>query len=135
MNESNYNPSPERESDMNKERMTLFVEMVEKLSQFERLPFPGINPESYASLKAVDEKFPGYTTPIDELIKRFESEGMKVVLGNDKESGNVFILPAGSNDIEKDSVFPRHLNVSEDMGTGNKYTDAFLKTLIEGREK
>jgi hypothetical protein len=46
-----------------------------------------------------------------------------VVLGEHPESGNVFILPLQSNDIAKDFVFPRHLQISEGM-------DEKLKRLI-----
>ena len=70
----------------------------------EVFPFPGVNSEAYLGMKDDEEKFPGYTTPIDELVKRFENEGMKVVLGKHPDSGNVFILPSQSNDIENDSI-------------------------------
>jgi len=97
-------------------RKAKLIALAEELnSGQERFPFPGVNPESYAKLKASDEQFPGYVTPIDELIKRFEKEGCKVVFGNDKESGNVFILPSGSDDVERDSLFPRHLDTSANI--------------------
>lgn len=75
----------------------------------ERLPFPGIDSEHYAKLKAEEEEFPGYATPIDELVERFKNQGMKIVFGKDPESGNVFVLPLDSDDIENDSIFPHHL--------------------------
>lgn len=89
----------------------------------EHFPFPGIDPESYSKIKADQDEFPGYSTPIDELMERFQHEGIKVVLGAHPESGNVFILPAESNDIENDSIFPRHLQLSDTM-------DVALKNLI-----
>jgi len=79
----------------------------------ERFPFPGIDPEAYSRIKADEAEFPGYTTPIDELIERFKNEGMKVVLGKYPDSGNVYILPAESDDIKQDSIFPRQLLVDE----------------------
>lgn len=81
----------------------------------ESFPFPGIDADSYQKLKATDEEFPGFTTPIDELIQRFITEGIKVVSGDDPESGNVFILPFGSNDIESDSISPKQLQPDESM--------------------
>jgi hypothetical protein len=90
----------------------------------EIFPFPGLEPGSYTSLKASDEEFPGYSTPIDDLIERFEKEGMKVVLGEHPESGNVFILPAQSDDIENDMVFPKHFQ------TGGVVSEK-LRRLIE----
>ncbi|MDO8407817.1 MAG: hypothetical protein Q7S95_01090 [bacterium] len=89
----------------------------------EHFPFPGIDPEAYPKIKATEEEFPGYTTPIDELIERFKNEGMKVVLGEIHESGSVFILPVGSENIEEDSIGPWQLQISEGM-------DERLKNLI-----
>lgn len=90
----------------------------------ERYPFPGIHREAYEKIRADEERYPGYSTPIDELIARFQAEGAKVVLGKHPESGNVFILPGSSDDIEQDSIFPRHLKIVEGM-------DDALRKLIE----
>jgi len=79
----------------------------------ESFRFPGINPENYAKIKSEEQQFPGYSTPIDEILEKLNKQGMKVVLGKYPESGNVFILPRQSNDIEMDSLFPRHLKLSE----------------------
>lgn len=108
-----------------KEILGLATELCE--SQ-EILPFPGIEAEAYAKLKASDEEFPGYVTPIDELIERFKSEGMKVALGAYSESEFVFILPVQSNDLRNDSIFPRHLQIDETM-------DERLKRLILANKK
>jgi hypothetical protein len=81
----------------------------------EVFPFSSIDPESYSKIKADEEEMPGYATPIDELLERFKREGMKVVLGKNPQSGNVFILPSQSDDIENDSLFPRHIQISEEM--------------------
>ena len=104
------------------EKIALAYELAESRESF---PFPGINPDSYERMKADDEEFPGYTTPIDELVKRFQDEGMKVVLGKNPDSGNVFILPQGSNDIESDSIFPRQLRTTDDMD--ERLSDLILK--------
>lgn len=100
--------------------IALALELSEKQ---ERFPFPGISPDDYAKAKATDEAFPGYTTPIDELIQKFQTQGMKVALGPHLEKGDVFLLPAESNDIGSDGVFPRQLEISEGM-------DDSLKKLI-----
>ncbi len=89
----------------------------------ETFAFFGIDLESYLKMKAGEAEDPGYTTPIDENIERFENEGMKVVQGKNPQSGNVYILPAGSTDIEMDSISPRQLKVKEGM-------DPRLKELI-----
>ena len=81
----------------------------------ETFPFTGIDEVSYTKMKVDEEEYPGFTTPIDEIITRLQNEGMKVVLGKNPASGNVYILPAGSNDIESDSIMPRQLQVSEEM--------------------
>ena len=85
----------------------------------ETFAFPGLKPEVYNELKADEERLPaGFVTPLDELIARMNNEGIKVVPGSNPSSGNVFILPIGSDDIESDSIFPRHLdgaNISSDI--------------------
>jgi hypothetical protein len=78
-------------------------------------PFPGIDPESYQTIKAEDQEYPGYTTPIDEILEKLKAQGMKVVLStSDPESGNIFILPSQSEDMD-DSLFPKHLTLSGGM--------------------
>jgi hypothetical protein len=106
------------------DRKKRIIALAKELSESrESISFPGIDAESYQKLKANDEEFPGFVTPIDELVQRFENEGIKVVFGRDPESGNVFILPFGSNDVENDSIFPKHLQIDESM-------DSRLKELI-----
>ncbi len=107
----NIKDDSEKDTDK-QEKISLALELSESRENF---PFPGIKPESYARIKADEEEFPGYATPIDELLKRFENEGLKVVLGKFPESGNVFILPQGSDDIENDNLFPRHLSTEGDI--------------------
>ena len=98
------------------ERIIEIVILAKELGEsHEVFPFPGVNSEAYLGMKDDEEKFPGYTTPIDELVKRFENEGMKVVLGKHPDSGNVFILPSQSNDIENDSISPKQLQISKTM--------------------
>ncbi len=99
-------PSPENKKER---KISLAIEFSESQEVF---PFPGINPEEYSRIKSAQEKFPGYSTPIDELLERFKNEGMKVVLGKYPKSGNVYILPAQSNDIENDCISPKQLQIS-----------------------
>lgn len=100
-----------------KERIALAIELSKRSEGF---PFSGIKPESYSIIKAVDEEYPGYTTPIDRMIENYRTQGIKVVLGNHPESGNIYILPLNSNNIEEDGLFPEHLLVTEDMNEGLK---------------
>ena len=125
MHEGSPNPIEPYEDQRNEaEKVASTIALTIELGEtHEAFPFPGINPDSYPGLKAHDEEFPGYATPIDELVQRLETEGMKVILGNDPRSGNIYILPVGSNDIEKDSICPRHLQISGIM-------DEKLKELI-----
>ncbi len=103
-----------------REKMALAKELNESNETFS---FPGITTESYSKLKSLDEEFPGLTTPIDELIGRFKSEGIKVMLGKNPETGNIYILPLQSNNIEEDSIFPRQLQ-------DDRVIDNRLKKLI-----
>ncbi|OHA85608.1 MAG: hypothetical protein A2408_00960 [Candidatus Yonathbacteria bacterium RIFOXYC1_FULL_52_10] len=116
----NQNNKTEEKSQKRREMIALATELSKSR---ERFAFPGIEAGSYQKLKAVEANFPGYATPIDKLVERFKNEGIKVVLGDDPESGNIHILPAHSDDINNDSVFPRHLQISEGM-------DGKLKQLI-----
>ena len=109
---------------MKKDFIALAIELSEGQEVF---PFPGIDPEAREKLKQNDEEYPGYVTPIDDLEKKFEEEDLKVVLGNDPKSGNVFVLPALSEDVVKDSVSPRHLKITDKM-------DDRLKKLINMSE-
>jgi hypothetical protein len=88
-----------------------------------------MNSESYAKARATDEEYPGYTTPIDVLLARFQADGMRVVLSpGDPESGNVYVLPMSSDDIGEDSISPRQLEVVAGM-------DAALVKLIEADKR
>ena len=102
----------EKEPTKKEKIIALAVELNERREIF---PFSGIDQESYSKIKADEEEMPGYATPIDELIERFKNEGMKVVLGKNPQSGNVFVLPGGSDDIENDNLFPKHLNINDGM--------------------
>ena len=71
-----------------------YILLAEELSrQVKGFPFPGINSGARDKIKAGEEEDPGYATPIDVLLERFQRHGMKVVLGKNPESGNIFILP------------------------------------------
>src|SRR4051812_35257229 len=100
----------EREPTPKERLISLAKELFESNETFS---FPGIDPETYEKMKASDEEYPGFTAPIDEKIERFKKEGMKVILGKNPETGNVYILPAGSTDIEMDGISPRELQTSE----------------------
>ena len=108
-------PNQESYSDSEKEREERVAEILRLVEEINRsgesLSFPGIHPEVYSRMKADEDEYPDYTTPIDELITRFQDEGIKVVLGKHPKSGNVFILPANSTDIEMDSIAPRQLSI------------------------
>jgi len=110
----------EKEPTRKEKIISLAKELFESQEVF---PFPGVDPESYSKMKSGEIEDPGYTTPIDEIIERCKNEGMKVVLGKNPQSGNVFVLPAQSDNIEIDSISPKRLQLSEGM---NEY----LKELI-----
>lgn len=89
--------------------------IIEGSGKPERFEFKGIKEESRLKIEAETKDFPEYSTPIGELIEKFKSQGMKIVLSKDPESGNVYVLPFDSENVEMDSLFPRHLIVTEDM--------------------
>lgn len=89
----------------------------------EGFAFEGLEESAYERLRAEDEECPGYTTPIDELIKRFEAEGIKIVPGDHEGKGRAWVLPKGSDDVGQDSLSPKDLKVTDSM-------DPKLKQLV-----
>lgn len=112
------------EKEVTSEELALLLERLS--SHNESFPFPGIKESSYIQLKAESEEFPGLATHIDELIKRFEEEGVKVVVD---KNGQAYILPFESDDIENDSVFPRHFDIKKEMN------DDLKKLIQAGKQR
>ncbi|MDB5189787.1 MAG: hypothetical protein JWN49_113 [Parcubacteria group bacterium] len=124
MSEHSPSLSAERER-----RNVEYVRLAESLSQRpEAFPFTGIDPIAYAALKAGEAESPGFVTPIDERIRKLTAQGLKVVLGKYKDSGNVFIVPALSDNVREDMLQPRHLTIVDGM-------DEELKKLILANKK
>ncbi|MEI6528555.1 MAG: hypothetical protein WCO10_02690 [bacterium] len=112
---------PDGDKEKAEQRRKEIISLATEISGSQEIfSFPGVDQEAYAKIKAEDEEYPGCTTPIDEIIKRFKAEGIKVVLGKDPESGNVYILPAQSSDIENDGLFPKVLITTEGMNDNLK---------------
>lgn len=116
----NFESSQEKPKNLSKqERINLAKELQQRDEAFS---FPGVPESIYDELREEEEDLKkllgedAFST-IDELIEQFQSEGMKVMLGKNPDSGNIFIAPAGSSmkDIEKNSLFPRHLRITSDM--------------------
>lgn len=110
----------EFEDEKQQKRKEIFSLVAELSESQEGFTFPGINPEDYEKLKADRDEDSEYFTPVEELVARFESQGLKVVQGNDPSSINPFILPAQSNDIENDGIYPRYLQITDSMDEGLK---------------
>jgi hypothetical protein len=100
----NFNKKQESEPD----KLTLAMELIEGN---ESLSFPGLNIESYNRLKADEEEYPGFATPIDEIIKKCEEQGVKIEIGKNPDGSNMFLLPKDSDDVD-DSLRFKHLNLS-----------------------
>ena len=108
---------PEENLDTNEdekmqERIALALELSESM---ERINFPGIKSDVYEKIKTEQEEYPGVSTPIDELLERFEREGMKIALNQYSASGNIFILPYESEDTRNDGLMPRQLSTEGDI--------------------
>jgi len=109
------------EKELNKEEIISLASSL--CERQEKILFPGIDPQYYSKMKMDEEEFPGYATPIDEIIERCKKEGIKVSFGKNPESGNVYILPFLSSDIENDSISPKYLQIFDAI-------DERLKELI-----
>lgn len=89
----------------------------------EGFPFPGISAEAYAKIKTTeiqDPDEPGYgrSTPIDVLVERLRTQGMKIVPVMNEQAVLVYALPLDSNDVAADCLFPRHLETRDGMDPG-----------------
>lgn len=89
--------------------------VAEELSGITPLTFPGIPPEIVEELVAVDEQYPGLSTPTLTIIGRMKTEGMKVSFGDHPKSGVIFVVPYLSGNVEDDSLPPRHLVIPSGM--------------------
>ncbi|MBP9771858.1 MAG: hypothetical protein KBD16_02965 [Candidatus Pacebacteria bacterium] len=119
MNEGVPNQFEGEKERMKQEYFALAKELSENSESF---PFPGIDPEVREHIREDQEKYPGYSTPIDPLVARFEEEGLKVVVGKYPES-DVIVVPFHSSDSVMDSLSPK------DLKTGGH--DSRLERLIE----
>ena len=113
-NESSSSPENHTREEKIKELIALAKELSESQESF---AVPGIDPEADSRIRATETEFPGYTTPLDTLLDRFRSEGMRVTLGQYPESGNVYVVPAGGSDTPNEDmyIFPRHLQINDMM--------------------
>jgi hypothetical protein len=126
---------PFLETQDKKEQKKRFIALAHELSQrAEGFPFPGIDKTAFEALKAVDEKYPGYTTPVDEVVRKM-TDGIRIVLGEDPESGNVFVLPLSSDDIGTDSVLPRHLDINPEMNESLRDLVRTQKIMFESAQQ
>lgn len=98
------------------------AELIKRCEAGEVFKFPGIRPGAYNQMKKDWEEAPTFAPDVDELLSRFTQVGMKVVIFGDPFSGNIAILPVGSNDLS-DNIQPRLL-------TPNTDTDETLRKLI-----
>ncbi len=125
------NKQEKSEKELRRERITALA--IELSESGEIFPFTGMDQESYEKLKAgieADKDRSDYdisSPTIDELVERFNHEGMRVVLSRCKDGtygGTVHILPARSFernfgtpdfDIQCENISPKHLQIHEGM--------------------
>lgn len=106
MNRETPNLTKQYESEANK------VELAKELMESnEELDFPGLNIESYNTLKSEEKEYPGFATPIDEIIIKCEDQGLKIEIGSNPDGSNMFLLPAESDNLD-DSLRFKHLNLN-----------------------
>lgn len=97
----------------------------------ESFSFAGIEESAYRKLKSESDEFPGYSTHIDELIRRFNSEGFKIVITG---GINVLAIPTtcdstSRKDIENNTVFLKHFKITSDMNDDLKVLISSLVVL------
>lgn len=97
------------------EKIRLAKELFESGEVF---PFPGLAEGMKERLEAEEAEIPNYSDyalPIADLLSNLESRGMRIVLGKYPDSGNIFAILNGSENIERDSLLLRHLKVTGGM--------------------
>jgi len=106
----------EREKEATKrEVIALAMRIIENKNDF---PFPGITRDLYLRMKEQEkgeEEEILFITPIDELLERFNREGMKVVVEKNSASGAMHVLPLGSHDVNSDGILPEKLEINNMM--------------------
>lgn len=134
----NGTPRPPQEAQSNRElekqiRNARIRELVEAIHESgESIPFPGIPADTLKQLQDDDEELlamrPGSTTPIEQILERCTRVGMKLDLGPYPDSGNVFVLPADSDNIDMDSIQLSSLDTTQ-------ITDPKLLELVQLKSK
>jgi len=110
---------------------TLKSNLLETLSN-KQFPFPGIKTESYRQLKKEEEEFPGYVTPIDELLHEFRNKGMTVYSKHPPK--NIILIPIGTKDVVQNSILPYDLLLTENI-TGELRELVRLDRLLKSKSK
>ena len=87
------------------------LELVESEKVFS---FEGIESGIEKTMIEDEEYAPGYSITVEEFKRRCTEEGVKVSLGDNPQSGNIRVIPAGSNDPAFDGIFARNLAFSSD---------------------
>ncbi|MFA6376251.1 MAG: hypothetical protein WCX69_02500 [Candidatus Paceibacterota bacterium] len=117
------------DGDFEKERLkAVRIDLARELGGMERIKFPGIDDEAFLKLEgeAAALEAAGYDlsriTPIKDLTERLASGDMRMVT----TECVTLVAPAGckEEEIEGNSVFPRHLRIVDGMNEK-------LKELIE----
>ena len=116
-------------AEKNRRRQELADSILRICERAESFPYSGLVEGAYESLKQAEAEaadYPGYATPIDELVQRFITHGMRIDVGDDLLSGSVWVVPADSTIVSiygEDRVPGKHFKVTDDM-------DPELKTLL-----
>lgn len=67
-------------------------------------PFPGMNQTSYQTFKSTEQDYLEFVTPIDELLKKFESEQIKLSFGENPAQTDIFVMSTNSESVKYDSI-------------------------------
>jgi len=96
-----------------KRKKEIFKLALELIESGETFPFPGVSKAFYnkSKIEEVDFVEMGLVTPIDDVIEKFQREGMKVVLGDDPMAINVLVIPGPNTKIDADSFLIQNLDI------------------------
>jgi len=129
INSAEINEKLDSREAMHQREVERLLEQAIEMTRHEIFPFTSIKQEFYDKMRAADDECPGYSTPIVEIKKRMEDEGMKISLGKNPGSGNIFVMPGKSDDFENDSIELRAIELNTVLSEKVEEIQSLVKAL------
>ena len=113
-------------------RIDITALATEIIESGETFPFPGLDNETYLKWKQ-DEEFIDSDfkfTPIDDILEKLKTEGMKISLGKE-QNGGVYVSPVSSTRPQEDGLLLKKIIIDDSIDSRIKK----LFAVVEEYEK